>query len=212
MNMQAILERIAARSAELGISEAALSQKGGSRDLIRNWRRALEKGQTVNARYSSLAQIARALNVSEDWLLHGKTGAALTARSDRGMAESASPFKLRPVETNPDDTMAQIRAIFGHHVTTPGLFRVNSDLPAFQFAIGDIVLADLARLPEPGEIALVSLTDEISARSTTTLWRYVPPYLIGGQLGHSARMMRIDDPGVTVRHPVVGSIRGIPKQ
>lgn len=34
MNMQAILERIAARSAELGISEAALSQKGGSRGLL----------------------------------------------------------------------------------------------------------------------------------------------------------------------------------
>lgn len=213
MNMQAILDRIARRREDLGLSESALAQKGGSRDLIRNWRRALEKGQDISARYDSLTAIARALQVNADWLINGAGSAPDPAPPDTtpGMAEHATPFTLAPKVTRPDDPLGPLRAIFGTTAATPGLFRINKNLPAFEFAAGDVVLADLARLPEPGEIALVTVTDDQDATSTTMICRYLPPYLATGKIGPNVPTLRIDDPGVTVRHPVVGSIRGIPE-
>lgn len=209
--MRAILDRITRKREELGLSEAAVSLKGGSRDLIRNWRRALDKGTTINARYDSLEQIARALHVTEDWLIHGTDAVAGSpAPKPTGMAETATPFTLMPHATRLDDPQAALRAIFGKAATTPGLFRITKNLPAFEFAEGDVVLADLARLPQPGEIAVVLVTDEQLASATTMICRYLPPFLTTGKIGPNAPLMRIDDPGVTVRHPVVGSIRGIP--
>lgn len=213
MQMQAILDRITRRREELGLSEAAVAQKGGSRDLIRNWRRGLDKGQAINARYDSLASIAAALHVSIDWLMHGTGEAEAPPQDPRptGMAEPVTPFTFTPNATRADDPHGALRAIFGKTATTPGLFRIHKNLPAFELASGDVVLADLARLPEPGEIALVSVTDDQAAASTTMVCRYLPPYLTMGKIGPSVPMLRIDDPRVTVRHPVVGSIRGIPQ-
>jgi transcriptional regulator with XRE-family HTH domain len=210
MQMQAILDRISGRRAELGLSEAALSEKGGSRDLIRNWRRALDKGQVINARYDSLALIARALNVSEDWLIHGKGEVKAEDIPLPGMSEAATPFTLKPHATRLDDPQAALRAIFGPTAATPALFRVNADLPGFELAAGDVVLADLARLPSPGEIALASVVDDLTASAVTMVCRYLPPFLVAGSIGPQLQTMRVDDPGVTVRYPVVGSIRGIP--
>lgn len=210
--MQAILDRITARRGELGLSEGAVAAQGGSRDLIRNWRRALEKGQTISARYESLAAIARALNVSEDWLIHGKAGVKTGAvvRPQTGLAEAATPFSLPRVPTSPDDPQATIRAIFGAAAVTPALYRITLDLAAFGLAAGDVVVVDLARLPAPGELAIASITDEDTASAIHVICRYAPPLLLSGQLGPNAAQFRVDDPGLTVRHPVVGSIRGVP--
>jgi transcriptional regulator with XRE-family HTH domain len=211
--MQAILERIAARRAELGLSEAAVAAKGGSRDLIRNWRRALEKGQTISARYDSLAAIARALDVSEDWLIMGKGEAKAKSGPPRqpGMADAATPFVFAQEETRPGDPQTALRSLFGAAVSSPGLFRIHVDQAAFGLAAGDVALVDLARLPEPGEIAIVSIYDDDTATATWMLCLYAPPMLFAGQLGPNAARFRVDDPGVTVRHPVVGSMRGIPE-
>lgn len=213
MQMQAILDRITGRREELGLSESAVAQKGGSRDLIRNWRRALDKGQAISARYDSLAAIAKALHVSTEWLIHGNgdPGAPPPPPGPPGMAEGVTPFTLSPKATKADDPLGPLRAIFGKTAATPGLFRIHKNLPAFELAKGDVVLADLARLPEPGEIAIVRIIDDTTADATTLVCRYLPPYLTMGKIGPDVPMLRIDDPGVTVRHPVVGSIRGIPE-
>jgi transcriptional regulator with XRE-family HTH domain len=210
MQMRAILDRITLRREELGLSEAAVAQKGGSRDLIRNWRRALDKGQTISARYDSLQLIARALGVSEDWLIHGKGQVQPAMPRVTGMSESVMPFSFDSDQSSAADSLRAVRAIFDGAATTPGLFKVGRNLPAFEIASGDVVLADLARLPEPGELALVSVTDDQTATSKTLICRYLPPYLTLGKIGPDVAMLRVDDSGVTVRHPVVGSIRGIP--
>lgn len=210
MQMQAILDRITARLTELGLSESYVSTKGGSRDMIRNWRRALEKGHTTNARHDSLAKIAAALQVSEEWLIHGKGDVTETAPPPVGLAEAATPYILRPHASRADDPQGALRAIFGATAATPALYRITADLPGFELAAGDVVLTDLARLPVAGEITLVRITDEQTASATTMLCRYLPPFLVAGGIGPQVQTLRIDDPGVTVRHPVVGSIRGIP--
>jgi hypothetical protein len=210
MQMQAILDRITARLTELGLTESAVSAKGGSRDLIRNWRRALEKGHAINARHDSLGKIAAALHVSEEWLIHGKGSVTAKRPPTPGLAEAATPFTLHTHASRADDPQGALRAIFGKTATSPALFRINTDLPGFELAKGDVVLTDLARLPAAGEIALVQITDEETASATTMVCRYLPPFLVAGGIGTQVQTIRIDDPGVTVRYPVVGSIRGIP--
>lgn len=46
---------------------------------------------------------------------------------------------------------------------------------------------------------------ESAASATTWLRRYAPPWLLTGN--PTGALMRVSDPGVTVRHPVVGVIK-----
>lgn len=214
MQMKDVLQRIATRAAELGLSETAVSARSKSRDTIRNWRRAVEKGQNPSARHDTLSNIAQTLCVSEDWLINGKgepqTIAPAAPAPVQGLAEGATPFTLKPHATEINDPQQALRAIFGPAATTPALYRVSTNLPAFEIAAGDVLLADLARLPSPGEIALARVVDEETASAVTVVCRYLPPFLVTGEMGPQVQTLRVDDPGVTVRHPVVGSIRGIP--
>lgn len=209
--MQAILDRITARRTELGLSESAVAARGGSRDLIRNWRRALENGRQISARYESLAAIARALDISEDWLIHGEDRPKSEPRLKRtsGFADAATPFSFAGKKISQEEICAAVRALFGPKVVTPALYRVNIDQVAFGLVAGDIAVVDLARLPVPGEIAIASVTDEETASAVHTLCRYAPPLLLSGQIDQNTAIFRVDDPGVAVRHPVAGSIRGL---
>lgn len=73
MKIQSILERISQRIDKLGTSEQAVSlAAGASKDLLRNWRRRVENGESsagVNA--ESLLNVAKALDVSIFWLMEG---------------------------------------------------------------------------------------------------------------------------------------------
>ena len=69
----------------------------------------------------------------------------------------------------------------------------------------DILVVDLSRLPDPGDLALVQVFDDDTATAVTVLRRYLPPWLCPHDLQQP--MMRVDDARVTVKHPVVGTIR-----
>lgn len=127
----------------------------------------------------------------------------------QGMAETATLFTLEECEVEPGEAQPALRALFGEVAATPATYQLNIDLPAFALLAGDIVLVDLSRLPAPGELALVTHFDEESATSGTTINRYFPPYLQSGSLNPTQAPVRVDQAGVTVRHPVVGSMRGI---
>lgn len=207
MEMKAVLDRITARREALGMSEAALSAQAGSRDLIRNWRRALDKGQDINARHDSLEAIARALNVTVAWLT---TDAADRPAQAAGMAETAAPYTIAPQAVAPDDPQAILRALWGRVATTPATFRLAAALPAFGLGAGDVLVADLARLPQPGELALVTMTEDDTASAATMVCRYLPPFLTGGSMTDETQPLRVDRPGVTVRYPIIGALRGLP--
>jgi transcriptional regulator with XRE-family HTH domain len=210
MDMKAILDRITARRTALGLSETGLSLQAGSRDLIRNWRRALERDQDISARHDSLDAIAKALKVSTAWLVGEAEPAAPTPAAPPGMAEPAEPFTFAPQPVRDSDPQGFLRAIWGRAVTTPATYRLAAALPAFALGVGDVLIADLGRLPQPGELALVTIINEATATSITTVRRYLPPYLAGGASDADNPPLRIDQPGVTVRYPIVGALRGLP--
>ncbi|NBE05954.1 helix-turn-helix domain-containing protein [Paragemmobacter ruber] len=207
MNVPGILDRITARRTELGLSEAAVASHGGSRDLIRNWRRAAQSGTTIKPRLDSLEAIALALGVSLEWLLHGGAEPRPHATPPAGLQEAVTPYRLQQHGTQ--GAMPELAALFGPAANTPATYRINVPMPDFQLAAGDVLVVDLARLPEPGELTLVTFTDETTASGTSTVCRYLPPYLWPGEPQQAALPLRLDNPQVTVRYPVIGSMRGL---
>lgn len=72
--LSVIMERIETLMTERGLSASALSvlaTDGRSKDLIRNWQRAVKEGREASARMDSIAQVAAALGVSDVWLATG---------------------------------------------------------------------------------------------------------------------------------------------
>lgn len=124
-----------------------------------------------------------------------------------GFADAATPFRLRSFAAPPDSAQPSLAAIFGPALATPASYQVTTALPGFGLLPGDVLVCDLARLPMPGELALVTTFDDTAAQATTTVCRYLPPWLVTG--APDAPPLRTDHPGVTVRYPVIGSIRGI---
>lgn len=76
--MKAIITRIQLRIDQMNeagakTSERAISKAAtGSSDTIRNWRRGLGADKAAGATLTKLGQVAKALNVSPDWLLTGE--------------------------------------------------------------------------------------------------------------------------------------------
>lgn len=69
------IDKSAKMRSGLSLSDAAVSLAatgGASKDLLRNWRRAVASGKPVSARLESITAVAQALNVDETWLLTGQ--------------------------------------------------------------------------------------------------------------------------------------------
>ena len=199
MNLAAILDRISARLRVVGLSERALSERAGSADLIRNWRRKVKAGDTGGANHESLRRVADELGVTLNWLLHG--GAATP--DSQGMAEDAAEF------TTPPAAQAQVAGLFAAKARHPApTHRAITAMPDFAIAAGDLLICDLSRGPEPGELAIVSMIDEQAGTARTLVRRYLPPWLLSGSGDITGLPDRDDADGCMIRHPIIGSIRG----
>ena len=211
MNLADILTRIDAQLAATGLSDRAVSLRAGSPDIIRNWRRAIAEGKEVSPRLNTVTAIAAAIGLDPEFLIHGAEGTsrATSPPPTAGLQEAAAPFAIKQHPTDPNAPDALLRQIFGPKARTPSSVRLLIDLPAFALMAGDIVVLDLARLPVPGELALVSLHNADTDQHVSGVYRYFPPYLLPGTSGASPEPLRVDQPEISIRHPVIGSIRGL---
>jgi transcriptional regulator with XRE-family HTH domain len=201
MDLGAVLDRITARAAELGITDAELSRAatGASPDLIRNWRRSLKGDKPAMPRLDNLNALARELGVSADWLITGQDGAAQPALAE----PEAAPWQ--PPEGFQNDPAGVARALT-RSAARPSAFRVAVDLPGFGLFAGDVLICDQRRLPEPGDLALGNAATEDGF--TTVIGRYLPPYLITGTALSTGAALAVDHDRVTLYHPVVAAFRG----
>lgn len=212
MNISDILARIDARRAEIGMSERNLAVVAGSADTIRNWRRAARDGRQISPRLATLEALAAELRVSVDYLTSPSTEPVTPRNPEkptRGFREGAVPFEVRATATPDDAPDHLLRQIFGAKARTPSSLKLLVDLPAFGLLANDVVVIDLARLPEPGELALVTIADDGTGTSASGVFRYLPPFLAAGDARQASDLLRLDQPGVTARAAVIGSIRGI---
>jgi hypothetical protein len=207
MRLNDLLDRIDAVAGPRRLSDQQVSLMAGSKDVLRNWRRAAAKGKELHPRLETIAEMAHGLGVP----LHVLTGsdAAPDAAAAQAFHEGAATYHLQPYPVAAEDPQASLRAIFGPRALTPATYQVGEPLPAFQLEPGDILVCDMARLPNPGELALVNRFDEGLDNQATEVRRYLPPFLLSGSCAARPDIIRIDEPGVAVRFPVIGSIRGL---
>lgn len=209
MNIKDLLQRIDAKAKPLGLTDTQLSLMAGGRDLVRNWRRAAAQGKDTGTRTGSLEGIAKGLGVTLEWLTTGYSEER-TAVQSNGFSEAATPYEIANFPIKDDDPQRALRSIYGPAATTPATFKLTMSLPAFALVANDVLVVDLARVPSPGDLTLVTILDEATTETQTVIRRYLPPYLAGGTLIDTDKPMRTDQFGVTVRYPVVGIMRGLP--
>lgn len=119
-----------------------------------------------------------------------------------GFAEEATPFTPQVSDSSAVTGLYAARArnaAITHRSAIP--------MPGFGIEAGDLLVCDLSRLPTPGEIAIVTYTDENIGDALTLVRRFVPPSLLGAGFG-AADVMSIAASDVDVRYPVIGVIRG----
>lgn len=127
-----------------------------------------------------------------------------SARAAGGFADDAAPFLFQPAaNTDP------VRALFGTTASNPAVtHRASASMPDFAILPGDLLVCELSRPPELGDIVVATLVDEQLGTSTSLVRRFLPPYLVAGD-GTTPAFIKIDPATVTVRFPVIGTIRGI---
>lgn len=145
--------------------------------------------------------------------VYALTGApSLGAAPDRdpapgGLREEATPFTLRETAVPPDAPHRALRAIFGATARHPSTFMAETAAPAFDISAGDVLVCDMSRPPQPGELALIRRYDDQLGAAVSAVRKYFPPWLVSGT-SPAAPPLREDDPTITIRHPVIGLIRG----
>lgn len=205
--IEQIRKNLADLIAQKGTNESAVAKKAGMghtavRDIL--------SGKSASPKYGTLAKIAAVLEVDVQ-AITGQPAfmirrAPVTASE---MAESAEPFAFHPYPVPQGSNQSSLHSIFGPSLSNPATYRVSTHQAAFGYLPGDILVADISRLPVPGDICLVTLADDTTATATTHLRRYLPPFLAAGDPADQDQLLRVDGPGVTVRYPIVGMIRGI---
>lgn len=209
MDLGGILQRIEGRAKSLNLSLSSVSEQVGSRDMIRNWRRSLDAGKPISPKHDTLRAIAATLGVDVEWLIEGAT--ETPAPAPTGFSDAAAPFKLSESTPPRDAANPAVTAIFGARAGTAATYLLKTDLPAFSLIKGDVLIVDMSRLPEPGEIAIATVFDDAAGTAATIIRRYMPPYLIPGEsLAQAATPERLDKTGAVVRYPIIGSMRGCP--
>lgn len=203
-----IRQNISTLMLDKGTNETALAKKAS---LGHTAVRDILSGKSNNPTHGTLAKIATALEVDVAALTGQKIAMipVLAAKDKGGMSESAAPYVFRPHPVAQGSNQNPLNSIFGTDLTNPATFRVNTHQISFGYLPGDILVADISRLPAVGDICIVSVFDDSNASSVTHLRRYLPPFLAAGDPADPNQLLRVDSPGVTVRHPIVGMIRGI---
>lgn len=198
MKLADVIARIDQRIKELDLSDRAVSLRAGlSADAIRNWRRRAETDRGAGANVQSLGKIADQLGVSISWLTTGSENAA------EGFSEQADPWQAPPA------TVDAVARLFAQAARNPAAtHRATVDLPVFGVQSGDLLVCDLSRLPQPGDLAVLTITDPETDESRTLIRRFLPPFLLSGAAQMGGDPEPSDNPNLTPRFPVVGIIRG----
>jgi len=199
MQMTDTMERLKQRMAELDLSAREVSMRAtGTSDTVRNWLRRAEDGAMFSMRQDTLDRVCQVLGISTAWLL---TGAEAAAAAPMAFAETSADY--RPAATEAD----AVRSLYAKTAKHPAIsLKLLVDLPRFDLHKGDLLITDLGREPRSGD--LVAAHIEQPTGTDTRILRLIPPLLLCGDYTQDETPLRADQPGVTIRYPVIGCLRG----
>lgn len=209
MTTPTVPDRLKALRERAGISIREMARR---LDMSPSTYNHYESNDRFKARYlpMDIAQrIARAMtggassDQAEVLALAGAQAAQIAPNTSH-LAEDAAPFVFREQPIPVGAQHLTLRAVFGDRAPEPATYRITHALPGLGLWPGDVAVVTLSRNAQPGELAIVGLPD-----GSTGVRRFLPPYLLTGQPDLDAIPLRSDQDGVTIRFPVIGSIRGI---
>lgn len=125
MDMQKLVERIDLRLGALGMTASEASERAtGSKDTIRNWKRAAKTGSKTGATVRALEPVARVLETSVSWLVeendeggpHLSGAVPIVPSPPLSYAGIVQAGDFRPVDEHFDQDD-------GDHMVPPGVLR-----------------------------------------------------------------------------------------
>jgi hypothetical protein len=117
-------------------------------------------------------------------------GDAPAASDSRGLAEDAVPFE--PKGADPA-VFAAIRALIGtRQAANPWTIRTRA-LERIGYLPGDVVIVDLGRRPEAGDIVCAQVYDWGRSDAETVMRIYEPPFLVAASLEEGLRRPLVVD-------------------
>jgi hypothetical protein len=128
-------------------------------------------------------------------------GDTSTAQGPRGLAEDAVLFDV----TNADPAVsAAIKALIGgRQAADPWTIRTRA-LEGVGYLPGDIVIVDLGRRPEPGEVVCAQVYDWGRVAAETVMRIYEPPFLVAASLDEQLRRpLMVDNERVIIKGVVL---------
>jgi transcriptional regulator with XRE-family HTH domain len=195
MNIRTLVDRIAIRCRELGLSETELSRAIGSKETIRNWRRAANAGKDMSPQMKNIEQVAALLDTSVGWL----TGASDSPTATTGFAEpTVEPFRFS--EPVLGDILTRFIAPDARACDT---YRASESFPGFAVARGDLIVTELGGGQQNGDIVVVTMTQDHT--SETTLRRLVGNWLVAEDPSQPPEPANPNDG----RIGIVATVRGI---
>lgn len=189
-----------------GMTVARLSKMSG---LDISTIRKLTSGASSTPKHTTMLKVAATLGLTVQQIIDQGVDGASPPRPasgrghSTGFAEDATPFAA----PGPDEAAA-VRVLFrdaGRNVAIT--HKAAAWMPDLAIAPGDLILCDLSRLPEPGELVLVVHRDEVLGHSTSLIRRYLPPWLVAAGPPGGAPPTKETDPEMHVMNPIVGVIR-----
>jgi hypothetical protein len=176
------------------------------RDYLRRVITHMRKPPTRIAKEVGVAAstLTRLLNETSTATLHARTISRLQEYSGvsffggdpsapatfRGLAEDAVPFE--PKGADPE-LVAGIKALIGGRRAADPWTMKSRALEQRGFLPGDIVIVDLGRRPEAGDLVCAQVYDWRRAAAETVMRLYEPPYLVAPSLDESLRRPLVVD-------------------
>ena len=187
-------------------SGSSLRQIATRADVSYDQLKKLLQKPDATTNVESAVKVAGAFGMGLDAFLEGKAGKlADPPAPDRfeGLAEECTPFIAAPAQDQ------AVRAMFAGRAQHPQiLLQQRTDLPGLGLRRVDLVVIDLGREPARGDLVALHVTEGTTSR--TVLRLHLSPWLLASDAQLDNPPLRDDDPGVTIRYPVVGIVRGLP--
>lgn len=197
-----LAERLKAIMAERNLKAAPLARSAGvGVDFVRD----ILRGHVRSPRSENLAKLAVALDMSLDQLLDESAAPPRTNGFHEGQATPWTPPPPRPGQN--DLTFEQALRLVCPGAEAPGYFRSAVSLPGFGILTGDLIVIDLKRPAEEGDIVVVNAADHARDRATTLIRRLLRPYLVASETSLGQPPELADGKANAIMGPVVGVIR-----
>jgi transcriptional regulator with XRE-family HTH domain len=167
--------------------------------------RDIISGKARNPTHRTLQLLAEGLGVPiTDLTLRPPEG---LAEAPGNFARSAGQGRRRPSDAEPTDPPRDMIAAVAPAARTPACYVLASSLPGFGMVIGDILILDLARRPQSGDIVIATTADMETGEASTIVRRYLEPYLVAGDPGETEHVLLADGARTAVLAPVEAVVR-----